>query len=465
MIVETQFQLNDGRDRRSDAIPQNLDISRRNRNQNGLIRMVGVLTGRLTDFQFQCAREKAEMTLKHEQELLAIERHYRTRENTRVRRATDRMAQEIKELRNRIQTEKEASTHVQRSLQYRIQDLKDEVQLKDKELDEMRRTKSGGQCSRLCEEAQARYLKLEKENRKISEDMLNLRGPDIQMLDDAHFHHGARILRNMIEIWSSEVSKSIPLAPDDIRVLDSRFHGLYEGTEFRHPYSFLGRITPRYFEYTSVKEGMQMILQAYVWNVLVRCIFENKVWPFPFVKGKPTTRNIEKAGKHAEAFRLYFELGKEDRRNQDEELHKWRSITSRLLLKKVTYQFVPPFIDLVQEACLSEFQKVGYKQDVLFHVEYLREIAVLAMELAGDMVKQRAYLKFEYINRGAKKLTEFKSGYVTSHNSWDNTTRAGSVILTVEPALAKYGTCDGTDFHIRIPILKATVHVEAIRRY
>jgi hypothetical protein len=149
-----------------------------------------------------------------------------------------------------------------------------------------------------------------------------------------------------------------------------------------------------------------------------------------------------------------------------EEFHEWRSLTSRIISRRVTSEVIERCIRIVRRQCLLPFQNSVAPDNVDFDVTELESIIKSALELASNMAKQRASLKFKFFDQGATPHVKYNTDVMCSPfdlKSIDEKRETRIVILTLAPGLFKYGTSEGTNFETGIPIVKTEVETGILK--
>lgn len=155
--------------------------------------------------------------------------------------------------------------------------LKQEGQEKDRQRhqNEERLCAEYSQAMKMYNDAQANFLQAEKDRRQLLKTLAQRQGADIHKLDDAYFRNEIKNLRYMIRNWCR--GQPIPLFSSQEGALDKTLRRLGDDkSESR--YEFLRDLSPRYAEYIASPELFPWLLQTYIWDQLVRYVFEDNLW-------------------------------------------------------------------------------------------------------------------------------------------------------------------------------------------
>lgn len=143
-----------------------------------------------------------------------------------------------------------------------------------------------------------------------------------------------------------------------------------------------------------------------------------------------------------------------------ENFHEWRSMTGRILSKKITTETIEGSIQIVRRACLSMFQASVAPQVIEFDEEELDSIIQKAIELSVALAKQRADFHFTAFREKVFVKVKFNPETMTcpfEFGPLDEESEIRCREMTLAPGLIKYGSSEGKNFDTSIVIMKAQV--------
>jgi len=110
----------------------------------------------------------------------------------------------------------------------------------------------------------------ERNRRRISTKLAQATRTEGNMYDDNHFKEEIETLRYKVYNWSRNQSwKVVNL---DGNVSRSKLNSL------SHDYHFMRSTCPQYLEYVTSKQGLDLLVEAHIWQWLAGKVFRQKLW-------------------------------------------------------------------------------------------------------------------------------------------------------------------------------------------
>jgi hypothetical protein len=308
--------------------------------------------------------------------------------------------------------------------------------------------------------------------------------------DDTYFSGIWRTLQANIENLTLSHFGGRPAKPSKLARAKASLHAKPED----EPAKDLIFLTSEWSKYLGSERGRPLLMQAFIWNMLNYCIFDSLnrhsqglYWAgnlrTPLSRLRADLRSgmcMGTIGCYSRVLNLPFtevllmrgvdETAQGLLEKEIRDYHKWRAITTQLLLSKRPKRILPheiaELVDDVVKYLRRHFTNPTPENEANFK-NRLADIFTEAIHLDGEMNQQRAFLFCEmWVNDYDAKEPwgfPFDSSMMQAIEDPGKGSNSFAVKATVEllisPALFKAGNAYGENYHVRSPLVKAKVVV------
>jgi hypothetical protein len=312
------------------------------------------------------------------------------------------------------------------------------------------------------QEEKIRYAEAEKARKQAVHAQALLTRTEPNIFDDEHFREQVENLQFKVGHW--------------VRNQEWKILGYRSQREAQEKFGFLGHTCPQYPDYFTSKRGMELLVEAHVWQFLGTEIFERDVWAMaeeehalspqsdsvnPFAEwkkylGLDNPRIIHRRQK------LRCSIEQSINEDQKELLHAWRVASARLMAARKSPAVYTAVMNATQDLVLDFEEELKPLAVGVLDLGRLELLCREAVQLDSIIQQQRPFYHFYPIFRSRMGKWPFMPSCmeVFGDNGKNPVPKEAQVKLVLRPSFRKYGNSAGKNYKQEISILNMIVDIK-----